>query len=66
MVDAFAIARRMEAEHAELFERFVRLGLSDDTSTEVRGGELKEGERLILRIDQRAASPRSFAGPGAG
>jgi HlyD family secretion protein len=35
--------------------RFVRLGLSDDTSTEVKGGELKEGEKLILRLDQRAA-----------
>jgi HlyD family secretion protein len=35
--------------------RFVRLGLSDETSTEVKSGELKEGERLILRLDLRAA-----------
>ncbi len=36
--------------------RFVRLGLADDTSTEVRSGELQEGERLILRADPRAGT----------
>jgi HlyD family secretion protein len=36
--------------------RFVRLGLADDTSTEIVGGELKAGETLILRASDRPAS----------
>jgi HlyD family secretion protein len=29
--------------------RFVRLGISDDQSTEIAGGQLEEGERVIVR-----------------
>lgn len=36
--------------------RFVRLGLADDKETEIIGGELKEGETVILRVREGAGS----------
>lgn len=36
--------------------RFVRIGLSDDSGTEVTAGELKPGEAVILRLAERPAS----------
>lgn len=32
--------------------RFVRLGVSDDAFTEIKGGQLVEGERIVLRIKE--------------
>ena len=36
--------------------RFVRLGLADDKETEIIGGELKEGETVILRVREGTGS----------
>jgi HlyD family secretion protein len=36
--------------------RFVRIGLSDDSGTEVTAGELEPGENVILRLTERPAS----------
>lgn len=34
--------------------RFVRLGISDDQYTEIAGGQLKEGERVVVRAREQA------------
>jgi HlyD family secretion protein len=36
--------------------RFVRLGLADDKDTEILGGELKDGEMVILRVREGVSS----------
>jgi HlyD family secretion protein len=45
----------VETRPGTLERRFVRTGISDDQFTEVVGGELKEGERAVLRA--REAKP---------
>jgi HlyD family secretion protein len=41
----------------------VQLGISDGSSTEITGGEVKDGQEVIIGAGERPGTPRPAGGP---